>query len=244
MKKRGKLEKKRNKEKGRIYSNFVFSLKYIKDIKNYIIFSVISFFIISLFGFLFPIFFRNEIITYLQKLMQETIGLNVFELISFIISNNIQSAFMGMILGVFLGVGPLLIMIVNAYVLGFVANGVVGSVGAIVLWRLFPHGIFEIPAILISISLGLKIGISLIYNCLTFYNKKKSNIYLYSTIFFSIVLFFIAFPIIMVLTLLNKKIRTKFYKNIRDSFIAFIFLIVPLLVVAGIIEGLLIYLIG
>ncbi len=242
MKKIKNSKKKIQKKENRIYSNFIFSLKYIKEIRNYIFFSIILFFLVILFGFLFPIFFRAEIIDYLQKIMKETIGLSMLDLIGFIITNNIQSAFMGMILGIFFGIGPLSIIIVNAYVLGFVANGVVGSAGFFVLWKLFPHGIFEIPAILISVSLGLKIGISLITDFILFYNKKIGKLMMFLMIALSIVLFLIAFPIIIVLTLFNEKLRVKLFNNIKKGFIVFIFVVVPLLVIAGIIEGSLIYL--
>jgi stage II sporulation protein M len=62
---------------------------------------------------------------------------------------------------VFFAITPLVVLVVNGYVLGFVANKSVGSQGILVLWRLMPHGIFEIPAIIISIAVGIRLGMFL-----------------------------------------------------------------------------------
>ncbi len=111
-----------------------------------------------------------------------------------------------MILGIFLGFVPLVVAVVNGYVLGFVASKTVAVEGWLILWRLLPHGIFEIPAVLISIALGLKLGSFL------FTSKNKG--------------------------------WKEFWKWIKDVVRVFIFVIIPLLVIAGIIEGLLIVCLG
>ena len=76
----------------------------------------------------------------------------------YIFLNNLQSSFFGLVLGVFFGIFPIITTIVNGYILGFVSIKVVSVEGIFVLWRLFPHGIFELPAVFISLGLGLKFG--------------------------------------------------------------------------------------
>ena len=93
---------------------------------------------------------------------------------------------------------------INGYVLGFVAYLVVNSDGILVLWRLFPHGIFELPAIFISLGLGLKVGTFI------FQKKKFESLKKYSL----------------------------------NSLRVFLFIVLPLLIIASIIEGSLIYLSG
>jgi stage II sporulation protein M len=61
---------------------------------------------------------------------------------------------------------------VNGYVLGYISKITVQSSSILDLWRLFPHGIFELPAVLISLGLGLKLGFSVINNLEIFKNKK------------------------------------------------------------------------
>jgi stage II sporulation protein M len=184
------------------YGNFKLSLKFLGEIRNYILFSLLLFFIFGIIGFAFPIFFKEEIIKMIAELVKETEGLGVIGLTRFIIMNNTQGAFFAMILGIFFGIIPLIILIMNGYVLGFVSNQVAAQFGGLVLWRLLPHGIFEIPAIVIAGGLGIKLGLFL------FISKEKT--------------------------------WKEFKKSLANSLRAFILIVIPLLVIAGIIEGLLI----
>ena len=101
-----------------------------------------------------------------------------------------------------LGIYPVVATIANGFILGFVASMAVSSEGFFVLWRIFPHGIFELPAIFISFGLGLKIGTFI-------FQKKKFE---------------------------------SFKKYFMNSLKVFLFIIIPLLIIAAIIEGGLIFL--
>ena len=185
-----------------VYNNFKLSLEQIKGLKNYIWFASILFFCFALIGLLLPIFFQEQIINLIKELIEKTEGLSGLELVGFIMFNNIKSAFFAMIFGIFFAIIPFFISLVNGYVLGFVANKTVLIEGWLVLWRLLPHGIFEIPAIMISVALGLRLGMFL------FISKNKG--------------------------------WKEFKKWVVDSLRIFIFIVIPLLVIAGIIEGILI----
>lgn len=256
-----------------IYKNFIKSLRSLKLIKYYFLFSLILFFFITFVGLILPIFFEEEILKLIQELISQTENLNLLELIRFIIVNNIQSSFFGIILGIFLAVFPVLIIIINAYVLGFVMSKAVELDGILVTFRLLPHGIFEIPAVLISVSLGIMIGINLMKNCIKYYNKNISYTKLLMLIFLSILplfslillypsiaktedsgllslfifLGFISFMIFLIytsLTLSKKELRKSFFNDLLFSSRIFILVVIPLLVIAGIIEGVLIFLMG
>ena len=71
--------------------------------------------------------------------------------------------------------------------------------GILTLWKLFPHGIFEIPAVIISLGLGLRLGITLMF-------KTK-----------------------------------KFKKESFSSLLVFLLVVTPLLIIAAIIEGFLVF---
>src|SRR3989344_2332310 len=105
--------------------------------------------------------------------------------------------------GIF-GILPLLSIIANGYLVGFVSSMAVQEAGFNSLWRLFPHGIFELPAVFISFGLGIKFG--------TFIFKK------------------------------NKKDAFKEY--LINCLRVFIFVIIPLLIIAAIIESSLIIFLG
>lgn len=198
-------KKKKNLNKF-VYGNFKEGLRFIKESKRYIYFSFLLFFFFGLIGFLFPIFFKEQILEMIKELISKTYGLSVFELVGFIFKNNLTSSFFAIFLGIFFGLFPIFILILNGYLLGFVSYSVVSQDSIFVLWRLLPHGIFEIPAIMISAGLGLKLGLSLFYK------------------------------------IIGKKIN--FIEILINSFKVFVFIIIPLLFIAGIIEGVLIYFIS
>ena len=90
--------------------------------------------------------------------MSETSGLSWIQLILFILFNNLKSSFFGLVFGIFFGIFPSLVAIFNGYVVGFVSNESVRQSGVLILWKLFPHGIFELPAVFISLGMGLKLA--------------------------------------------------------------------------------------
>ena len=189
--------KKRKKEFG-----YRESFDYIKECKNFIWSIVFIFFIFALIGFFIPAPAEVEevILDFVKDLLEQTEGMNVTQLTVFIFSNNVQSSFMGFIFGFVLGVFPIFVSILNGYLVGFISSLAVEANGLLTLWRLFPHGIFELPAVFISLGMGLKFG--------TFVFKKKKW----------------------------ESFKEYFYKSV----ITFLLIVVPLLIIAAIIEGVLI----
>jgi stage II sporulation protein M len=120
------------------------------------------------------------------------------EIILFILENNISNAFIALVSGIILGIVPLVSLFFNGYVLGYVSFYAVGLEGGTILLRLLPHGIFEIPALILSIGLGIRLG------------------------------FFI----------FSSDIKKEFLHRTDRSLRVFVFFILPLLIAAGIIEGL------
>ncbi len=86
-------------------------------------------------------------------------NLNILGKIIFIFLNNLLVALISVFLGAILGLFPIFIALMNGFVVGIVAGKVLESNGiGYLLVGLVPHGVFEIPAILIAIGLGLKFG--------------------------------------------------------------------------------------
>ncbi len=68
--------------------------------------------------------------------------------------NNAFTCFLDIILGPLLGIFPLFSVILNGGLIGWFAQ----EEGLIVFLAIVPHGIFEIPAFLLSAAIGLKLG--------------------------------------------------------------------------------------
>lgn len=188
--------------KKKLKENYSLSLDYIKTSKNYIYASIIIFAVFTLIGYFTPIPQNIESLLqqFIEELILKTQGMNFSEISLFIFWNNIQSSFMGLVYGIVLGIFPVIAAIANGYLLGYVASESVSIGGIFILWRILPHGIFELPALFISLGLGIKFGTFI-------FNKEKIE-----------------------------TLRDYFWNSIR----VFVLIIIPLLVVAAIIEGALI----
>jgi len=189
----------KRREKG----NYAKCFAYLKESKSYFLIVLFLFLFSAIIGFLFPVFFVEFIEEFVRGLIEKTSGMNFFQLLIFIFQNNLTCAFFGMIFGLILGLFPILISSLNGYILGFVANKSVEATNFFSLLSLIPHGIFEIPALIISLGLVLRLG---------------------SFVF------------------IREKRKEKFFYDFENSLRVFLFIVVPLLLIAAIIETCLIFL--
>jgi stage II sporulation protein M len=161
---------------------------------------VVALFACSIFiGFAFSSYFTyfDEV---LRDIFDETEGLSAFALIVYIFANNFQSSLSGMLFGVVLGLFPLAATILNGTLLGYVLHLSWSVSGIQEFWRLLPHGVFELPAVFISLGLGIRLGMFV-------FEKQRLQALAY---------------------------------RLHRGLLVFILIVVPLLIVAAIIEGILI----
>ena len=197
--------KKAQKKQNFFVRHYSLSWDYIKECKNYILF-VILVFLLGAVAALFvaltgkPETLINKIIEIISELIGKSKGLDLWEMTVYILDNNLRTSFFAMIFGVLLGIFPVFIALVNGFILGFVSFFAVSSAGPAILWKLVPHGIFELPAVFLSLALGVKFG------AFIFAKKKKKE----------------------------------FLRRFEQSLRVFLFVIMPLLIIAAVIEGALI----
>lgn len=188
-----------------MFENYKKSWKFIKESKKFIFVIIGVFLFFTLVGFFIPApsSISAWIANYIKSIVNETSGFSLIQMISFLFFNNLKSSLAGMIFGVFLGIFSILVALFNGYILGFVLSESVKANGILILWKLLPHGIFELSAVFISLGLGLRMGINVLFN------KKKGGL------------------------------KNDFYNSLR----VFLFVVIPLLIIAAIIESLLIFLV-
>lgn len=177
------------------------AFRYVSDSRIHIVSAFLLFSISALAGFSFSSFFTflDEI---LRELVSQTEGMNWIQLFLFIFKNNLLSALFALFFGLFFCVVPLFNAVINGVLLGYVASRAISFAGLVSLWRLLPHGFFELPAIFIAIGLGIKFGTSL------FHSSPRKTI----------------------------------TERFRGSLKVFLYIILPLLFVAALIEATLIFL--
>ena len=90
------------------------------------------------------------------------VDLDPLAIMMVIFLNNAVKSLMAFVLGIGLGIIPVVFVAGNGMILGMVAEIVFREKGAVfVLAALLPHGIIEIPMILLSAGMGLKLGQSM-----------------------------------------------------------------------------------
>lgn len=189
----------KNRKKSNLEKSYLQAFRYISESRNYIYYIIGLFVLSAVFGFLAykQLSFLDEVI---KKLIEQALDLSGFRLVLFIFFNNLQSAFFGLLLGVVFGIFSIMNSFVNGMLLGYVAAKVSTVSGFSEFWRLLPHGIFELPAIFISLGLGVKLGMFV-------FSKNKV-----------------------------KELKMRFWSSINVFFLV----VLPLLLLAAIIEGTLI----
>ncbi|HTZ42052.1 MAG TPA: stage II sporulation protein M [Candidatus Omnitrophota bacterium] len=194
------------KGKFSLKENYKDCFSYLKSSKNFIFAVIFIFAFFTLVGLFVPLpnSVSSWILNYIQQIVKQTENLSGWQLMLFIFFNNIKSSLFGLVLGIILGVIPAFLAFFNGYILGFVLNKSINADGIFVIWKLLPHGIFELPAVFISLGLGLQIGTGFLFG------KKKKNL----------------------------------KKNFIKSLKVFLLIVIPLLLIAAIIEGALIILVS
>ena len=197
------MVQKRKKSMEKVFDDYRKFFDYIQESRKFIFLSIFIFIFFSLFGYFFqvPDFISSQIIKLITEIIEKTKDMSQMDMTIFIFLKNLKSSFFGMIFGVFLGIFPIFLLIVNGFLLGFVASLSVSSEGILSLWKVFPHGIFELPAVFISLGLGIRLGAFI-------FEKNKRKLFKY---------------------------------HFLNSLRVFLFIVIPLLFIAAVLEGILIF---
>jgi stage II sporulation protein M len=163
-------------------------------------------FALSLFLFMFSIFMGYSMGNEIPASVFEGVLSNIpdpsqstdLELFSAILTNNVIACFIFLVSGVLVGVPPLMFIALNGFFVGWVSYSAASELGlGFVLMTLLPHGVIEIPAITLSVAMGVGLGYQIV-------NKLRR--------------------------------RDGLQRYVVDSLNVFITRIVPMLIVAAIIE--------
>jgi len=136
--------------------------EYIYSIRFYILLSSLVFVGGVFAGYSFVYNFPEEtqqIVEELKEFFASGEEMTQFQIFLFILKNNITKLFMILLLGIFAGIIPLLASFANGMILGIFGCLVAESLS----WQFFlvgilPHGIIEIPVLILAAAIGMRIG--------------------------------------------------------------------------------------
>lgn len=110
-------------------------------------------------GLLTPLRLADSTIEELKQILQPLGTLNTPTLFFIIFLNNAVKALGAILLGILLGLPSIFFIGANGFILGLVVSALKTNVGyGLIVGSLAPHGIIEIPLLVLSTSLGLSIG--------------------------------------------------------------------------------------
>ncbi len=178
---------------------------FLRNQKNVLIFTSIIFLISFLIGILYPNIASDYQHRIVEDLLAGAEGKRLFGLINYIFFTNLKASFLGFASGVFFCFIPLGLILVNGYLFGAVTSRVLDRGIEYFLFSVLPHGIFEIPAAIISYSMGIFLGLILIRNI-------RGN---------------------------KKELLKKLSQNYKKEILIYLAIVLPLLLIAGVIEGIL-----
>ena len=110
---------------------------------------------------------------WLMELSPPTLTLAIF-------ANNSLKTLAALLLGVIIAIPPLLFILLNGILLGLISFETVKMHGVTVLLAgIVPHGILEVPAAIISASLGVQLGLTVIHRLRGCDTGLKRALYVY-----------------------------------------------------------------
>jgi stage II sporulation protein M len=135
---------------------------YLTGLKPYIVLSTIVFALSIAVGYIaYGIYpeYAMQSISGLEELVEMLEGLSLLEIMLVIFINNTIAMFIAILFGIVLGIVPLLVLVLNGFIIGTIVRLLLVENGlAFIVAGLVPHGIIEIPLLLLSTSIGMKIG--------------------------------------------------------------------------------------
>ena len=141
-------------------------LDYIYKLRWYVLTVVVVFAIFTAIGYTIAVTspsFTDQTISGFKEEVSPLKETSALQLMLGIFENNVIKCFLVVVLGLALGIAPLLFMVANGIVIGIVVGATLAKTGLLyVMVGILPHGIIEMPMVFISAAIGLKLGFDVI----------------------------------------------------------------------------------
>ncbi|MGB3097003.1 MAG: stage II sporulation protein M [Candidatus Deferrimicrobiaceae bacterium] len=132
-----------------------------RNIPRYIVFLTALFVSAFLAGFLAPIPGKIDLLGTLMDSFEPFLTLSPGKMFFVILMNNSAKSFAVLLSGILFGLVPLIAVATNGYILGVAYLLTSGEVGYVQAARaVLPHGVLEIPAIILTAGYGLWLGVT------------------------------------------------------------------------------------
>ena len=132
-----------------------------RNIPRYVVSLTALFFAAFLLGFLAPIPGKMNLLGTLVDSFEPFLTLPIWKMFFVILLNKSAKSFAILLSGILFGLVPLIAVATNGYILGVAYLFVSGKVGYVqAAKKVLPHGVLEIPAVILSAAYGLWLGVT------------------------------------------------------------------------------------
>ncbi|WP_438449110.1 stage II sporulation protein M [Gorillibacterium sp. sgz5001074] len=144
--------------------NFKLLFLHLREMKHYLIASCITFAVGLYLGYMESdsfMFYLNGQTDHMKNVVEgiNRMGNSQWWLLAFIFANNVLVSTFMVYAGVMFGIIPLFTLISNGLFIGYLAQIAIPERGmGTFLLSVLPHGVIEIPAIILACSYGIKFG--------------------------------------------------------------------------------------
>lgn len=134
-----------------------------KTFKRILIGTSVLFFILIILGYASAPFLPINVLETLRQAFTPFFELTSWELVLAIFIHNALRALLVIFLGLIVGIVPFIFLVANSLIIGIVVYEVAILKGlGVALAALVPHGIIEIPAVILAITLGFQGGLEVV----------------------------------------------------------------------------------
>jgi len=132
---------------------------YLARIKRFVLLTFGLFFLSIWVGIVAGPHLPFQPLEFVRRAFGGLLGLGPVALVVAIFLNNALKSLAALLLGVLFGIAPAVFVMVNGFLIGALAQQLVQTRGlALVLAAFLPHGVLELPSVLISSAIGMRFG--------------------------------------------------------------------------------------
>ncbi len=132
---------------------------YLASIKYFVLLTVALFIFSVSMGVVLGRSLPFNSLEFVRRAFSGLLGLSPLALVVVIFINNALKSLAALLLGVLFGVAPAVFVITNGFLIGVLSEQLVNSKGTgFILAAFLPHGMLEMPSVLISSSIGMRLG--------------------------------------------------------------------------------------
>lgn len=150
--------------------------EYLQGLKGYIKFSIqllVFSLIVGVYVAAYHAKETQQVVDWAASSLSPGVSLSGLQLFFFIFENNVTALFYSLAESIVFGISPILMIVANGVIIGVFMVLVTKKASFMYfILGILPHGIFEIPAAIISSSMGMRVGSAVILKL----RRKKTSI--------------------------------------------------------------------